>query len=48
MDLEPSLSLNWSLMAGGLVDRPQATIFPAISGRTETSPVLGCAAAFDL
>ena len=28
-----SLSLNWSLMAAGLVDRVQVTIFPVISGR---------------
>ena len=43
-----SLSLNWSLMAAGLVDRLQVTIFPAISGRSGTSPILGGASDFDL
>ncbi|MGI5125551.1 dihydrofolate reductase family protein [Pseudonocardia sp. CA-107938] len=43
-----SLSLNWALMAAGLVDRLQVTIFPVISGRTGTDPVLGGAADFDL
>jgi hypothetical protein len=41
------LSLNWALMAAGLVDRLQVTIFPAISGRTGTSQILG-GADFDL
>jgi hypothetical protein len=31
-----SLSLNWALMAAGLVDRVQVTIFPVITGRTGT------------
>jgi hypothetical protein len=44
---QASLSLNWALMAG-LVDRLQLTIFPAISGRTGISPVLGGAGDFDL
>ncbi|GAA5153074.1 dihydrofolate reductase family protein [Pseudonocardia eucalypti] len=43
-----SLSLNWALMAAGLVDRVQITIFPVITGRTGTDPVLGGAADFDL
>lgn len=43
-----SLSLNWALMAAGLIDRLQVTIFPAISGRTGTSPILGGAGDFDL
>ncbi|WP_214405771.1 dihydrofolate reductase family protein [Pseudonocardia lacus] len=43
-----SLSLNWALMAAGLVDRLQVTIFPVITGRTGTSPVLGGADDFDL
>jgi dihydrofolate reductase len=43
-----SLSLNRALMAAGLVDRLQVTIFPAISGRTGTSPVLRGAGDFDL
>ena len=34
--------------AAGLVDRLQVTIFPAISGRTGTRPVLGGAGDFDL
>jgi dihydrofolate reductase len=43
-----SLSLNWALMAAGLVDRLQVTIFPVISGRTGTSPILRGAGDFDL
>ncbi len=43
-----SLSLNWALMAAGLVDRLQVTIFPVISGRTGTSPIFGGAGDFDL
>jgi dihydrofolate reductase len=45
---QASLSLNWALMAAGLIDRLQVTIFPVISGRTGTSPILGGAADFDL
>ena len=43
-----SLSVNRALMAAGLVDRVQVTIFPVISGRTGTEPVFGGAADFDL
>lgn len=43
-----SLSLNWALMAAGLVDRVQVTIFPVITGKTGTEPVLRGAADFDL
>jgi dihydrofolate reductase len=43
-----SLSLNRALMAAGLVDRVQLTIFPVISGRTGAAPVFGGAADFDL
>ena len=43
-----SLSLNWALMAAGLVDRVQVTVFPVITGRTGTDPVLGGADDFDL
>jgi dihydrofolate reductase len=43
-----SLSLNWALMAAGLVDRVQVTLFPVISGRTGTEPIFGGAADFDL
>ena len=45
---QASLSLNRALMAAGLVDRLQVTIFPVISGRSGTSPILGDAADFDL
>ena len=43
-----SLSLNWALMAAGLVDRIQVTIFPVITGQTGTDPIFGGAADFDL
>ena len=43
-----SLSVNRALMAAGLVDRVQVTIFPVVSGRTGTEPVFGGAADFDL
>jgi dihydrofolate reductase len=45
---QASLTLNWALMAAGLVDRLQVTIFPVISGRTGTSPILAGADDFDL
>jgi len=45
---QASLSLNRSLMAAGLVDRVQLTIFPAVSGLTGISPVFKGAADFDL
>ena len=43
-----SLSLNRALMAAGLVDRLQLTLFPVISGRTGASPILAGAADFEL
>ena len=43
-----SLSLNWALMAAGLVDRVQVTVFPVITGRTGTDPIFGGAGDFDL
>jgi len=43
-----SLSLNWALMAAGLVDRVQVTIFPVIAGRTGVEPIFQGAADFDL
>ncbi|WP_166391329.1 dihydrofolate reductase family protein [Nocardioides ochotonae] len=43
-----SLSLNWALMAAGLVDRVQVTVFPVITGTTGTLPVFGGAGDFDL
>lgn len=45
---QASLSLNRSLMAAGLVDRVQLTVFPVISGQTGTSRVLEDAGDFDL
>ena len=43
-----SLSLNRALMAAGLVERVQVTIFPVISGRTGDRPIFEGAADFDL
>ncbi len=43
-----SLSMNRALMAAGLVDRVQLTIFPVITGQTGVKPILGGAADFDL
>ena len=36
-----SLSMNWALMAAGLVDRVQVTIFPVITGNSGTDPIFG-------
>ncbi|WP_328995994.1 dihydrofolate reductase family protein [Kribbella sp. NBC_01245] len=43
-----SLSLNRALMAAGLVDRIQLTIFPVITGQTGVAPIFQGAADFDL
>ncbi|MFF7543929.1 dihydrofolate reductase family protein [Streptomyces canus] len=43
-----SLSMNRALMAAGLVDRVQVTLFPVITGRTGLDPVFKGAADFDL
>jgi dihydrofolate reductase len=43
-----SLSLNRALMAAGLVDYVQVTLFPAISGQTGAEPIFQGAADFDL
>ena len=43
-----SLSLNRSLMAAGLVDRVQLTIFPVITGQTGVEPIFQGAADFDM
>ena len=43
-----SLSMNRALMAAGLVDRVQVTLFPAITGQTGLDPVFQGAADFDL
>ena len=45
---QASLSLNWALMAAGLVDRVQVTLFPVITGQTGVAPVFQGAADFDL
>jgi dihydrofolate reductase len=42
-----SLSLNRTLMAAGLVDRVQVTLFPVISGQTGAAPIFKDAADFD-
>ena len=43
-----SLSLNRALMAAGLVDRIQVTLFPVITGQTGLDPIFQGAADFDL
>jgi dihydrofolate reductase len=43
-----SLSLNWALMAAGLVDLVHVTLFPVISGQSGVDPIFGGAADFDL
>ena len=43
-----SLSMNRALMAAGLVDRVQLTVFPVITGRSGAGPVFAGAADFDL
>jgi dihydrofolate reductase len=43
-----SLSMNRALMAAGLVDRVQVTLFPVITGQTGAEPIFQGAADFDL
>ena len=43
-----SLSMNRALMAAGLVDRVQVTLFPVITGQTGLAPIFEGAADFDL
>ena len=43
-----SVSLNRSLLAAGLVDRLQVSIFPVVSGRTGADPLFAGAEDFDL
>jgi dihydrofolate reductase len=43
-----SLSLNRVLMAAGLVDRVQVTLFPVITGQTGLDPIFQGGADFDL
>src|SRR5215831_6846056 len=43
-----SLSMNRALMAAGLVDRVQVTLFPVITGKNGSAPIFKGAADFDL
>jgi dihydrofolate reductase len=43
-----SLSMNRALMAAGLVDHVQVTLFPVITGQTGLDPIFQDAADFDL
>jgi dihydrofolate reductase len=43
-----SLAMNRALMAAGLVDRVQVTVFPVITGQTGAAPIFKGAADFDL
>src|SRR6184192_67105 len=43
-----SLAMNRALMAAGLVDRVQVTLFPMITGQTGVDPIFNGAADFDL
>lgn len=43
-----SLSMNRALMAAGLVDRVQVTLFPVITGQTGEHPIFEGAQDFDL
>ncbi|MDT5411534.1 MAG: hypothetical protein QOG14_3754 [Mycobacterium sp.] len=43
-----SLAMNRALMAAGLVDRVQVTVFPVITGKTGLGPIFEGAADFDL
>jgi dihydrofolate reductase len=43
-----SLSMNRALMAAGVVDRVQVTLFPVVSGQTGTRPIFEGASDFDL
>jgi dihydrofolate reductase len=43
-----SLSMNRALMAAGLVDLVQVTLFPVITGQTGVDPIFQGAADFDL
>jgi dihydrofolate reductase len=43
-----SLSLNRTLMAAGLVDQIQVTLFPVVTGQTGQAPIFAGAEDFDL
>ena len=45
---QASLSLNRALLAAGLVDRIELTVFPVLSGRTGIQPIFAGAGDFDL
>jgi riboflavin biosynthesis pyrimidine reductase len=40
--------MNRALMAAGLVDRVQVTVFPVITGQSGLEPIFGGGADFDL
>ena len=43
-----SLTLNWALLAAGLVDHIQVTVFPVVTGQTGQSPIFAGAPDLDL
>ncbi|TDW22366.1 dihydrofolate reductase family protein [Kribbella kalugense] len=43
-----SLSVNWALLAAGLVDRIQVTVFPVVTGKTGVDRIFGGAPDLDL
>ncbi|MFI2486337.1 dihydrofolate reductase family protein [Promicromonospora kroppenstedtii] len=43
-----SLSMNRALLAAGLVDLVQVTLFPVVTGQTGLDPIFRCAADLDL
>lgn len=43
-----SLSLNWALLAAGLVDLIEVTVFPVVSARSGASPIYAGAGDLDL
>ena len=43
-----SLAMNRALMAAGLVDRVQVSVFPVITGKTGSDPIFSGAEDFDL
>ncbi|GAA2069557.1 dihydrofolate reductase family protein [Microbacterium hatanonis] len=45
---QASLTMNWSLLAAGLIDRIEVTLFPVITGRTGTSPIYAGLKDYDL
>lgn len=40
--------MNWALMAAGLVDWVQVTVFPVITGQTGQEPIFKNSGDFDL